>query len=80
MEHPIISLAVGKSNIVFAGLASGEIFAVDMTNSQSAAIGSHDVPICKLFWVNEYDLLMSMGYDQKIKFWNMQNSGNFLAK
>lgn len=73
-------MTVGKGNIAFAGLATGDIFAVDMSNNQSAAIGSHDSAICKVFWINEYDLLVSLGYDQKMKFWNMQNSGNFLAK
>jgi hypothetical protein len=48
---------------------------------QCQLIGAHDAPICKIFWVEKYNMLMSFGFDSKWKFWNLQNSnGNFLAQ
>lgn len=52
-----------------------------MANDKKGIIGKHDSPICKLFWIDKFGLLLSLGFDCKLKFWNMQNSGgNFLAK
>jgi hypothetical protein len=63
-------------------LITGDIVAVDMTNKKSQVIGGHEgVAICKIFWLENYGLLMSFGYDQKMKFWNLSDSnGNFLAQ
>lgn len=71
LEHPVIAMAMGKNFIAFAGLATGEIVAVDMANDQVGAIGSHEAPICELFWIDNFSLLMSLGFDNKIKFWNL---------
>lgn len=82
LEHPIISVTIGKNNIAFAGLSTGDIVAVDLSNSQCQQIGVHEgTPVCKLFWIDNYSLLMSLGFDQKLKFWNLSNNnGNFLAQ
>jgi hypothetical protein len=82
LEHPIISVTMGRNNLAFAGLSTGDIVAVDMANNQCQLIGNHEgVPICKIFWVDNFNILMSFGYDQKIKFWILaNNNGNFLAQ
>lgn len=67
--------------MVFAGLATGDIVAVDMGNNQSDVVGSHDAPIVLVTWIKEFNLLISLGYDNKLKFWDLQNqNNNFLAK
>ena len=59
--------------MVFAGLATGDIVAVDMGNNQSGVVGSHDAPIVLVTWIKEFNLLISLGYDNKLKFWDLQN-------
>lgn len=66
--------------MVFAGLATGDIVAIDMGNNQSAVIGSHDAPIVLVTWIKEFNILISLGYDTKLRFWDIQNQNNFLAK
>lgn len=51
-----------------------------MANNQSGVIGTHNAPIAKLFWVHNFNLLLSLGYDNKLKFWDLSNQNNFLAK
>lgn len=51
-----------------------------MANNQSGVIGSHDAPIVKVFWIQRFNILISLGFDNKLKFWDLQNQGNFLAK
>jgi len=66
--------------LVFAGLATGEIVAVDLANDQSGVIGSHEAPIVLVSWIKEFSLLISLGFDNKLKFWDISNQSNFLAK
>ena len=56
---------------MFAGLASGNIVAVDMTSSNIASLGMHDAPVSGVFWLKEKGLLMSLGFDRSIKFWSL---------
>jgi hypothetical protein len=42
------------SNVVFAGLATGDIIVVDMAKDQAAKVGAHEAPICKIFWLDKF--------------------------
>lgn len=38
--------------LVIVGLASGQIGVVDLQNSKNLmCIGSHNAPVCKVFWI-----------------------------
>lgn len=51
LEHPILCVAFGNDATVFAGLATGEIIAIDVGNDQSGIIGTHESPIANIFWI-----------------------------
>jgi hypothetical protein len=51
LDHPIVHVAINKDSFVFAGLATGEIVAINMPNNQSGVVGGHDAAICKIFWI-----------------------------
>lgn len=50
--------------------------AVNIPNGQKAVLGNHDAPICGIFWIEEKGALMTLGFDNLIKFWDIggQNS------
>jgi WD40 repeat protein len=35
-------------------------------------IGWHDAPICGLFWIKEKGCLVSLGFDNMVKFWTLE--------
>lgn len=64
---------------MFAGLATGDIVAVDMGNNQATIIGSHNAAIVEVIWIQQFNILLSLGFDNKLKFWDVNNPNNFLA-
>ena len=67
--------------IVIAGLCSGQIGMVDMTNINNVlCLGEHDAPICKVVWIEKFQIVVSFGYDNVIKVFTMSpqnNTNNF---
>lgn len=51
-----------------------------MQADQVGSLGSHEAPICQVFWIQQYGVLMSLGFDSKLKFWNLSNNGSNLIK
>lgn len=65
---------------MFVGLATGQIGLVNIKNTKEVAmIGEHDTAICKIIWIENYQILLSFGFDNKIKVFSLQNvqNGNF---
>lgn len=79
LQHPVLCADFNEEGIVFAGLASGEIVAVQCLNSQSTTLGTHSAPICGLYWIKQMRILMSLGFDQVIKFWKIDCNPVFQA-
>lgn len=80
LQHPVLCLDYDHNGVAFAGLASGEIVAVQCQNSQATTIGNHTAPICGLFWIREMNMLMSLGFDNLIKFWKLDCNPIFQAE
>ena len=74
-SDPVLSLAFSKEHIVYAGLASGHIYAININGGQTVCIGQHEAPICLLKWVDEVSALMSLGYDTNLYFWKIEGGG-----
>eukprot|EP00919_Chromeraceae_sp_WS-2016_P052244 GHVR01123895.1.p1 GENE.GHVR01123895.1~~GHVR01123895.1.p1 ORF type:complete len:107 (+),score=2.78 GHVR01123895.1:3332-3652(+) len=65
--------------LIFAGLATGDIVALNMRNNDIALIGTHNAPICFICWVKEINVLISLGFDNVMRFWGLENNnGNFM--
>lgn len=46
-----------------AGLCTGDIVVVSMKDDQVGVIGSHKAMICKVFYVEKFNFLISLGFD-----------------
>jgi hypothetical protein len=57
--------------MIFAGLANGDIVAIDVKNNNLGVIGTHEAPVCRVFWDEKHNLLMSLGFDNQLKFWTL---------
>jgi methyl coenzyme M reductase alpha subunit len=50
--HPIISMDISSQRVLFVGLSTGQIGAVDIKNVNNVAmLGNHDSTICKVIWI-----------------------------
>lgn len=63
-------------NILFVGMATGDIAAINLQNSEVVRIGAHDAPICGIYWLKEKNCLMSLGFDCLVRFWDISGSSN----
>lgn len=47
----MLTCDIAKDNIIIAGLANGGVVAIDLMNkSNKIFLGSHNAPICRVFW------------------------------
>lgn len=66
------------NGFVIAGLANGQIGCVDMQTGSAAILGNHEAPICKVVWVQEFETILTFGFDYVLKVFSLQNTnGNF---
>jgi WD40 repeat protein len=71
--HPITTMDVTSQRLVIVGLATGQIGVVDANNVANVAIvGSHEATICKIIWIEKYEVLLSFGYDNLIKVFKLK--------
>jgi WD40 repeat protein len=74
LHHPVLSLDFSADGIIFAGLASGDVVAVELQTSSVVALGNHEAPICGVYWLREKGCLMTLGFDNLIRLWALQQS------
>ena len=75
-HHPVLTIDVTPDNVLFAGLATGDIAAIQMVNNEITKLGQHEAPICGLYYLRDKECLMSLGFDNSVCFWNLKsNSG-----
>ena len=71
-EHPCLSVCWGDDmNRLFAGSIDGSLRAFDIIGNQSIDIGQHD-GVKDLHWMAAARTLCSLGYDKKIRFWDLR--------
>ena len=75
LQHPVLCCDISPDKVMFAGLATGDIAVIQMENSNVGRMGFHDAPICGLFWLQEKGCLMSLGFDDLIRFWTFNGNG-----
>lgn len=71
---------ITSSKHVVAGLATGHVGIVDTQNiNNSGLLGMHEAPICKVVWVEKFEVIMTLGFDNFIKIFSLkqQNNNNF---
>ncbi|CAD8211550.1 unnamed protein product [Paramecium pentaurelia] len=76
-QEPILSVCWKQDmSMVFAALADNTIRAYDIKTQNNAIIGMHDdCPARQVFWNEDLKLIISLGLDKKLRFWNLQANG-----
>jgi len=73
-NEPILSLSWKKdSSMIFAGCGDNSVKAFDVNSGKSMIVGSHDGPVHSVHWIEQMNALMSISYNQQIKFWQLGN-------
>jgi WD40 repeat protein len=72
LNHPVLCIDFNPDGILLAGLASGDVVAIEMKSSKTVVLGSHDAPICGVYWLREKGLVMTLGFDRLIRLWALQ--------
>lgn len=72
LQHPVLCCDINPNNVLLAGLATGDIAAISLENSQVHRVGGHDAPICGIFWLKDKGCLLTLGFDNLVKFWTLE--------
>jgi WD40 repeat protein len=72
----VLCCDINDSSILFAGMATGDIAAINLPNNEVARVGGHDAPICNIFWIKEKGCLMTLGFDNLVRFWDISSNKN----
>ena len=75
-------MCFGRNSLIFAGFANGDIVAVDPGTNNIIKIGGHEAAICKIYYINNFELLISFGYDNMMRLWTLDSNinGNFFVR
>lgn len=74
-NEPILSISWKKdASMIFAGCGDNTVKAFDVGSGKSMVIGSHDGPVNSVYWIDQMNAVMSVGFNQQIKFWQLGNS------
>jgi WD40 repeat protein len=71
LQHPVLCCDINENNVVFGGLATGDVVAVSLENSGICHLGRHDAPINGIFWIREKGCLITTGFDNLLKIWTL---------
>jgi mRNA export factor len=70
---PLLSLAwQGEQTNLFTGCADGTVNYIDLQSNQKITVGKHETGCKELIWNQNFNLLMSGGWDGKLHFWDMR--------
>lgn len=72
----MITIDNNRDGFVFAGLANGQIVCVEKNSRKTMILGSHEAGICKVIWIEEFQTILSFGYDCVLKVFSLNNNIN----
>ncbi len=68
---------VTSSKHIIVGLVTGHVGVVDKQNTNNMGLlGTHDAAICKVFWIEKHEVVMTLGFDYVIKVFSLKQSNN----
>lgn len=74
-NEPILCTSWKKdSSMIFAGCGDNTVKAFDVGSGKSMVIGNHDGPVNSVYWIEQMNMVMSISYNQQIKFWQLGNN------
>lgn len=77
LHHPVLCVDFSNNGMLFAGLASGDVVVIEIQSGNYMPLGTHDAPICGVYWLSQYSIVMTLGFDNLIKFWRVQPENAF---
>lgn len=73
-NDPILNISWKKDcTAIFAGCADGSVKAFDVNSGNSILIGKHDNAVNSVHWIENMNAIMSISYNNQIKFWQLNN-------
>ena len=80
-KSPILSLSwFGNNAGIFTGCCDGSINYVDCTKNTLTKIGEHQFGCREVIYLDNYNLLISGGWDGLLKLWDLRASNTPIAK
>lgn len=76
MGHPVLAIDLADETVAIVGLASGELMALELTSGSIVPLGMHQSPICGVFWIREKGCILSVGFDNLLRFWSLNSPGS----
>ncbi len=62
-----------NNSTITLGCADGFVRCVDLSSGSVVDIGKHSDPVCKVFFAPSQNVIISIGYDKNIHFWQKGN-------
>ena len=73
-NEPILSISWKKdSSMIFAGCGDNTVKVFDVNTGKSMVVGQHDGPVNSVYWIEQMNVIMSISFNQQIKFWQLGN-------
>lgn len=76
LDHPILAIDFADETIAVVGLASGDLIALELSTGSMIKLGMHQSPICGIFWIKEKGCVLSVGFDNLLRFWALNSPGS----
>lgn len=58
-------------------MASGQVGVVDIRNVNNVmVIGEHLAAVCGVFWVEKFEVVVTVGFDTLVKVFSLKNAQN----
>lgn len=71
-NEPFLSISWKKdSSMLFTGCGDNTVKAFDVNTGKSMVLGSHDGPVHGVYWIEQMNAVMSVSFNQQIKFWQL---------
>lgn len=70
LEEPILCCTMDKNYIAYTGHSDGLIRATNIPTNQTVIFGKHEGAAIKdVYWIEQLNCLISLGFDTKLNFW-----------
>ncbi|CAD8144770.1 unnamed protein product [Paramecium pentaurelia] len=75
-QEPVLSISWKRDmTMIFAALADNTVRVYDIKTGQNIVLGYHDdCPARQVFWNDELQVLVSLGFDKKLRLWSLKQN------
>ena len=72
-QAPVLDTSFyGDGTKAFAGTCDNKAMMFDLASQQSTQVGVHDAPVKSCHWIPDVNLLVTGGWDKKLRYWDLR--------